>query len=78
MSLEPLAQKINVKTTKRLRWHKRQLVYYNTPHKGEPFPPSPEVDMTPFQYFKQLFDDQLIDHVVEQTNYPGYTNSSFC
>ena len=24
--------------------------------------------MTPFQYFKQMFDDQLIDHIVEQTN----------
>lgn len=41
---------------------------YNTTYKGEPFPLPPEPEMTPFQYFKQVFDDQLIDHIVEQTN----------
>ena len=51
-----------------LHWRKRETVQYNTTYKGEPFPPPPEPDMTPFQYFKELFDDQLIDHIVEQTN----------
>ena len=51
-----------------LRWHKRGTVQYNTTYKGEPFPLPPEPEMTPFQYFKQTFDDQLIDHIVEQTN----------
>ena len=51
-----------------LRWRKRETVQYNTTYKGEPFPPPPEPDMTPFQYFKQMVDDQLINHIVEQTN----------
>ena len=46
-----------------VRWRKRQPVQYNTTYKGEPFPPPPVVDFTPFQYFKHLFD-----HIVEQTN----------
>ena len=51
-----------------LRWRKRETVQYNTTYKGEPFPLPPEPEMTPFQYFKQMSDDQLIDHLVEQTN----------
>lgn len=51
-----------------LHWRKRETVQYNTTYKGEPFPPPPEPDMTPFQYFQQMVDDQLINHIVEQTN----------
>lgn len=40
---------------------------YNITYKGEPFPLPPEQEITSFQYFKQMFDDQLIDHNVEQT-----------
>ena len=57
------------KENQNLRWHKRQPVQYNTTYNGELFPPQPDVDITPLQYFKQMFDDQLTDHnIVEQTN----------
>lgn len=40
---------------------------YNTTNKGKPFCPPPSVDLLPLQYFKQMFDDHVIDHIVEQT-----------
>ena len=49
-----------------VRWRKQQPVYYDVAFKGEPFPPLK--DKTPLQYFKQFFDDDLIDLLVEQTN----------
>ena len=55
-----------------LRWCKRETVQYNTTYKGEPFPPPPEPDMTPFQYFKQIFDGQLIEHVFGPVNRDFY------
>lgn len=55
-------------TSQNVRWRKRQPVCYDVAFKGEPFPPPPLIDKTPLQYFKQFFDDALIDHLVEQTN----------
>ena len=55
-------------TSQNVRWRKRQPVSYDVAFKGEPFPPPPLKDKTPLQYFKQFFDDALIDHLVEQTN----------
>ena len=51
-----------------MRWRKRHPVQYDVTYKGEPFPPPPLEECTPLQYFKQFFDDSLIDHLVEQTN----------
>ena len=55
-------------TSQNVRWRKRQPVCYDVAFKGEPFPPPPLEDKTPLQYFKQFFDNTLIDHLVEQTN----------
>lgn len=55
-------------TSQNVRWRKRQPVSYDVAFKGEPFPPPPLEDKTPLQYFKQFFDDNLIDLLVEQTN----------
>ena len=33
-----------------------------------PFPDPPEKELTPIEYFKKFFDDELIDHIVEQSN----------
>jgi len=55
-------------TSQNVRWHKRRPVCYDVAFKEEPFPPPPLEDKTPLQYFKQFFDDALIDHLVEQTN----------
>ena len=52
-------------TSQNVRWRKRQPVCYDVAFKGEPFPPPPLEDKTPLQYFKQFFDDALIDHLVE-------------
>ena len=36
--------------------------------RGEPFPLPPLEDKTPYQYFKQFFDDDLIGLLADQTN----------
>ena len=51
-----------------LRWRERNPVQYNVEFTGDPFPPPPIDNLTPLQYFKQIFDDELIDFIVEQTN----------
>lgn len=51
--------------SRNMRW--RKPVHYDVTFKGEPFPPPPLEEYTPLHYFKQFFDDALIDHRVEQT-----------
>ena len=67
-------------TSQSVRWRKRQPVHYDVAFKGEPFPPPPLEDKTPLQYFKQFFDDNLIDLLVEQTNLYSVqtTGTSIC
>lgn len=55
-------------TSQNVRWRKWQPVCYDVAFKREPFPPPPLEDKTPQQYFKQFFDDALIDNLLEQTN----------
>jgi len=58
----------NAVHSQNMRWRKRQPIHYDVAFKGEPFPPPPLEEYTPLQYFKQFFDNALIDHLVEQTN----------
>ena len=51
-----------------LRWRKRSAARVNSSFVGDPFPDPPQEDMTPYQYFKYFFDDDLICHIVHQTN----------
>ena len=51
-----------------VRWRKRDPVIYDVAFRGEPFPPPPLEDKTPYQYFKQFFDDDLIVLLADQTN----------
>ena len=55
------------KTSQNVRWRKRDPVIY-VAFKGDPFPSPPLEDKTPYQYFKQFFDDDLIDLLADQTN----------
>ena len=68
------------RNTQSMRWWKRQPLVYDVTFKGEPFPPPPVEEYTPLQYFKQFFDDALIDHLVEHTNLYSVqsTGSSIC
>ena len=51
-----------------LRWRKRETVQYNTTYKGRAFSSPTRTRNDTIPVFKQMFDDQLIDHLVEQTN----------
>ena len=66
--------------TQSMCWRKRQPLVYDVTFKVEPFPPPPVEEYTPLQYFKQFFDDALIDHIVEHTNLYSVqsTGSSIC
>ena len=50
------------------QWQRIYPTEVNTQFTGEPFPNPPEEEISPMRYFKQLFDDELIDHIVEQSN----------
>lgn len=56
------------KTSLNVRWCKWDPVIYDVAFRGEPVPPAPLEDKTPYQYFKQFFDDDLIDLLADQTN----------
>ena len=56
------------RTISRSPWRKRSNYVIDTNFCGPPFPPPPDPVLTPYQYFKQLFDDNLIDIIVENTN----------
>lgn len=52
------------------KWQKRKIGEVDTTFKGEQFPPPPEgADvMTPLQYFKLFWNDELTSLISEQTN----------
>ena len=50
------------------QWQRIDPTEVNTQFTGEPFPNPPEEEISPMRYFKQLFDDKLIDHIAEQSN----------
>ncbi|XP_065069915.1 piggyBac transposable element-derived protein 3-like [Rhopilema esculentum] len=50
------------------RWRKREAAVVNSVFCGEPLPSPPNEVLTPIEYFKNFFDDQLIGHISEQTN----------
>lgn len=56
------------KTSPNVRWRKWDPVIYDVAFRGEPVPPAPLEDKTLYQYFKQFFDDDLIDLLADQTN----------
>ena len=55
------------KTSQNVWWRKRDPVIYDVAFRGERFPPPPLEDKTVYQYFKQFFDDDLIDLLAHQT-----------
>lgn len=42
------------KTSLNVRWCKRDPVIYDVAFRGEPVPPAPLEDKTPYQYFKKF------------------------
>ena len=59
------------------RWRRREPAKVNSMFTGEPLPSPPNEVLTPMEYFKQFFDDELIAHISEQTNlYSVQTNGS--
>ncbi len=59
------------------RWRRREPAKVNSVFSRKPLPSPPKEILTPMEYFKQFFDDQLINHISEQTNlYSVQTNRS--
>ena len=50
------------------RWRRKEPAQVNSSFLGPSFPAPPEEENTPFQYFLQFCDRNLISHIVEQTN----------
>ena len=50
------------------RWRRRHPAEVNNEYVGEPFPDPPVEEVSPLQYFKLFFDDQLISHIADQSN----------
>ena len=51
-----------------VRCSKRSVLQVDASFSGLEFPDPPEEDITPLSYFKQFFSNDLIYHLVEQTN----------
>ncbi|XP_026766406.3 histone-lysine N-methyltransferase PRDM9 isoform X2 [Pangasianodon hypophthalmus] len=65
----PLASK-----EERRIWKKKDISSFEVP---EPVFPTPEKILSPYQYFKMFFTDQMVSHIVEQTNlYSAQCNGS--
>ncbi|MCJ8740469.1 hypothetical protein PDJAM_G00059200 [Pangasius djambal] len=65
----PLASK-----GERTVWKKKDISSFEVP---EPVFPTPERILSPYQYFKMFFTDQMVLHIVEQTNlYSAQCNGS--
>ena len=62
------AQNLTVNSQSTFRWRKKQPCSFDTSFKGEHFPPAPLHPLSPYQYFKIFFDDDLTKHITEQTN----------
>ena len=61
-------QKPTLNSQNNSRWRKNQPCSFDTSFKREHFPPPPLDSLSPYQYFKIFFDDNLIKHITEQTN----------
>ena len=48
---------------------KKNLCSFDTSFKGEHFSPPPLDPLSPYHYYKIFFDDNLIKHITEQTNF---------
>ena len=51
-----------------VRWRKRNPVQFDVKYSGPQFPQPPDEELDPLQYFKMFFDDELFEHLAEQTN----------
>ena len=68
-------QNPTVNSQNNFRWREKQPCSFDMSFKGEHFPPPPLVPLSPYQYFKIFFDDNLIKQITEQTNlYPVQTS----
>lgn len=50
------------------RWRKRDPPEFDTAFIGEQFPAPPREDVAPIDYFKMFFDDNIFQHIADQTN----------
>ena len=52
------------------RWRKKEPIMYDTAFKGNEFNPLPDsaATMTPLQYFKEFWDDNVSQHLAHHTN----------
>ena len=52
------------------RWREKEPTVFGTPFKGKEFslPPKNDAEMTPLQYFKLFWDDNILEHITHQTN----------
>ncbi|XP_028417996.1 piggyBac transposable element-derived protein 2-like [Dendronephthya gigantea] len=50
------------------RWQRKLPADVDTMFTGAPFPDPPENELTPIEYFKQFFGNELLDHIVDQSN----------
>lgn len=58
----------------RIIWNKKDISSFEVP---ESVFPTPEKILSPYQYFKMFFTDQMVSHIVEQTNlYSAQHNGS--
>ena len=58
------------------RWRKVSPPISNPQFCGESFPPPPDIEMTPYDYFKIFFDDDLMKNIAFQTNLYSVQNES--
>ena len=68
-SIESTTQNPIVNSQNNFRRRKKQPCSFDTSFKGEYFPPPSLDPLSPCQYFKIFFDDNLIKHIREQTNF---------
>ena len=59
--------KPTINSQNNFRWRKKQPCSFDMSFKGKHFPPPPLDPLSPYQYFKIFFDDNLIKHITEQT-----------
>ena len=50
------------------RWRKRDALEIHTEYTGQAFPPPPDPNVTPYQYFKEIFDDAILSIIADNTN----------
>ena len=58
----------NQKIKENFRWRKREPPVVDGTFHGKSFSDPPLTEISPYMYFKQFFDDELIKHIADQTN----------